>query len=370
MAILGAMDNIKSAERSDGQGSGLRDPTTYGRSQRVADRGLGRLSWAGSGHFFFAGILPASCIVSPSPTRRAKVLSSVRWRPGVAWRRAISTLVCAKCDNTVQPEDRFCMHCGNDLSLPSTVKKTCQYCGYQSPPDHSFCENCGWDLATPERIWYEGLTGATVIHWLAQAQRHLDYPLDSSERSGWPAFDYAWRAFNHLYNLLEPGKFNEMDRAKKALEKTELPTLVLRLERVAASAPQAVSNTTESTTSIKTTSWSSLEELCKRLANRTKDAEPLAPMEFVKTIYGRRNIRTHGSEEGGSLKTARRVYESDLVKWGTKVMIDICEHLVPYALKTPYSPLDVKGYIRSRELQLIDELQTGIAALPPRSRAE
>lgn len=37
------------------------------------------------------------------------------------------------------------------------------------------------------------------LNWLAQCKRRLYYPLDTSERSGLSAFEYAWKAVNNLY---------------------------------------------------------------------------------------------------------------------------------------------------------------------------
>jgi hypothetical protein len=70
--------------------------------------------------------------------------------------------------------------------------------------DGTHCMNCGelllnnvkwkgavWDPSTPE---------ATNINWLAQAQRRLDFPIDSTERTPMVALEYVWKVFNNLYD--------------------------------------------------------------------------------------------------------------------------------------------------------------------------
>jgi hypothetical protein len=78
-------------------------------------------------------------------------------------------------------------------------------------------------------VWHEGVPEATKLNWLAQCWRRLRYPVDDSERTGLPAFEYAWKVFNALY-VEHTGK-RERDKVVQCLDQYLDQPAFLRRER-------------------------------------------------------------------------------------------------------------------------------------------
>jgi hypothetical protein len=97
--------------------------------------------------------------------------------------------ICQNCGTTLQYEDDFCIGCGANLWLQSS--------GHL------------------RRQWNPTLDEAISLHWLAQAERRLDFPTDSSEQVPFQAFEYAWKVLNRLYNLLSVPKIVVPETNKK-----------------------------------------------------------------------------------------------------------------------------------------------------------
>ena len=64
---------------------------------------------------------------------------------------------CSKCNQKVNPEDKFCMYCGNNLENDGatyseeaqiTSVPHCPSCHAEVNPDDKFCMQCGFNLAT------------------------------------------------------------------------------------------------------------------------------------------------------------------------------------------------------------------------------
>ncbi len=79
----------------------------------------------------------------------------------------------------------------------------CPKCGTQLPFWSNYCGDCGQSLHLVKKEttlkWDESIAQAEVLKWLAQCERRLIHPLDSTERTGLSAFEYGWKAFNALY---------------------------------------------------------------------------------------------------------------------------------------------------------------------------
>ena len=57
---------------------------------------------------------------------------------------AASEYYCDKCKGTVKESDKFCPHCGDDISvLEDENGLFCKICKTMNLPDAAFCSNCG-----------------------------------------------------------------------------------------------------------------------------------------------------------------------------------------------------------------------------------
>lgn len=64
-------------------------------------------------------------------------------------------ILCSKCHNQIEWEDKYCSHCGEPVELPRQVKSpasssgskdqsiVCRSCGESNPSDATFCRACG-----------------------------------------------------------------------------------------------------------------------------------------------------------------------------------------------------------------------------------
>ena len=98
--------------------------------------------------------------------------------------------------------------------------RICQHCGTAVQYEDDFCIGCGANLWLQSsghlrRQWNPTLDEAISLHWLAQAERRLDFPTDSSEQVPFQAFEYAWKVLNRLSNLLAVPKISILETNKK-----------------------------------------------------------------------------------------------------------------------------------------------------------
>jgi hypothetical protein len=59
---------------------------------------------------------------------------------------------------------------------------------------------------------------AIALHWMAQAERRLDFPVDSTEDGGWSAFEYAWKALHSVCEDLETTEGNAAQKIERSLK--------------------------------------------------------------------------------------------------------------------------------------------------------
>lgn len=65
----------------------------------------------------------------------------------------MSQTQCPKCRNVIEPNDKFCPHCGAPVLAESQEKKStthCPKCNHENPDGAAFCEKCGASLAVSE----------------------------------------------------------------------------------------------------------------------------------------------------------------------------------------------------------------------------
>jgi hypothetical protein len=93
----------------------------------------------------------------------------------------------------------------------------CERCA-EPVEDDDFCCMCGCYLWLQESHfkapWSEGVVEANNIHWLAQCQRRLEFPVEGTEEKSFAAFEYAWKVINRLYNELTIPKVLDADSMK------------------------------------------------------------------------------------------------------------------------------------------------------------
>lgn len=72
---------------------------------------------------------------------------------------------CPKCHNVVINDDKFCPHCGNDLTKKPSKQLilNCTKCGNQNPNNTSFCETCGNALTGEQPVQKQPTTSAKRI---------------------------------------------------------------------------------------------------------------------------------------------------------------------------------------------------------------
>jgi hypothetical protein len=54
-----------------------------------------------------------------------------------------SSLVCQNCQAANEPDDKFCMQCGQPLTAPTAEKGHCANCGAEMKSNAAFCTKCG-----------------------------------------------------------------------------------------------------------------------------------------------------------------------------------------------------------------------------------
>lgn len=87
-----------------------------------------------------------------------------------------------------------------------------------------YCIACGYDLER-KLEWTPDVEEANNLHWLAQAQRRLVLPIESTEYIPFLSFEYSWKVLNRLYNSIpipkvfdpEKGKNRERNAQEKIL---------------------------------------------------------------------------------------------------------------------------------------------------------
>lgn len=97
---------------------------------------------------------------------------------------------------------------------------TCKNCGNESvQPEDNFCTACTRPILPKVRpggtIWTVSLDEAVCFHWLAQCERRLTFPIESTEEMPYVAFEYGWKVINRFYNELELSESTDPKAGKK-----------------------------------------------------------------------------------------------------------------------------------------------------------
>ena len=97
--------------------------------------------------------------------------------------------------------------------------RSCENCGTGVELDDNFCFVCGDDLQLQVNdagpLWTASIEEALCFHWLAQCQRRLRFPIDTTEEIPYVAFEYGWKVVNRLYNELKVPKQTDPVTGKK-----------------------------------------------------------------------------------------------------------------------------------------------------------
>jgi hypothetical protein len=111
--------------------------------------------------------------------------------------------------------------------------RSCENCGTEVLADDNFCFVCGDDLQLQVNdagpLWTASIEEAACFHWLAQCQRRLRFPIDTTEEIPYVAFEYGWKVVNRLYNQLKVPKQTDPQTGKKR-KATAKESLVYLLE--------------------------------------------------------------------------------------------------------------------------------------------
>ncbi len=101
---------------------------------------------------------------------------------------------------------------------------SCRNCGEDVEDDWHYCMSCGcslWLWRNFRLEWSPSVAESNNIHWLAQAQRRLVLPIESTEEVPFLAFEYAWKVINGLYNSVPVPKIlvSESGKTREATAK-------------------------------------------------------------------------------------------------------------------------------------------------------
>src|SRR5678816_3802810 len=104
---------------------------------------------------------------------------------------------------------------------------TCEICGHKVDKDDNYCWVCGHNLLRNELPWTEEVEEANNLHWLAQIQRRLVLPTDSTEKRPFLAFEYGWKVLENLHNSLSIPEIVDSTTGKKRKRNTKEKILYL-----------------------------------------------------------------------------------------------------------------------------------------------
>ncbi len=201
------------------------------------------------------------------------------------------------------------------------------------------------------RTWDESIPDDMCINWLAQCKRRLYYPLDSSERAGLSAFEYAWKAFNNLYAPF-PGKPDKKKMYacldvylnKRDFIETNRSRIVALCDDIS-SGKFAIHGLANHDLFPKAHEYSKgLEKALK------SDDEDWGTKALVDLLYIFRNARIHGQWGTG------RTYFARL----PRSMYELCIHLL--SGKTQHGIEAIVALVEFRHKQLVDEIKSNISS--------
>lgn len=228
------------------------------------------------------------------------------------------------------------------------------------------------------KSWHPALPDAIVLHWLAQSERRENFPLDSSEGVGLAAFEYAWKAFNQLYDGFGNPDATGMARVRLCLRAyldasafvrdhkeslSELCHYVLNddqklkdeFKKIVIAFPgepeQRIQRILKKAASC-----------CKQIRSAMKSGNPYpAVEEMSRVLYALRNARIHGHYEAASIRVPRQGHPvpgsppTDKFKTILFLLRELDVSLLAGKLKVPET--DIRELVTSRTLQLVQEIR-------------
>src|SRR5919108_5846406 len=237
----------------------------------------------------------------------------------------------------------------------------CANCGDLITFDACFCAQCGAEtnVAWPplvEPLWNEAMPESENIHWLGQCRRRLTLPLDDSEATGLSAFEYAWKAFNNLYDEAADRKGMSARKAKEKMNVClksylDCESFVRAEKALLDSLCTHVLNDDV----ILDESLLPVVAHCRSLRCELPNDALAASRSLVRALYVFRNSRTHGSfdvasQRVGSTRTPVPVW----VISAPQCLLALCTHLI--AGKTGESVKHIRAVIESRSEELIRQI--------------
>jgi hypothetical protein len=137
-----------------------------------------------------------------------------------------------------------------------------------------------------------------AVSWLAQCIRRMNNPLDFSERSGLPAFEYGWKAFNSMYGTFSvDGERNKI----KQCTQTHLPEkdkfvneneLLIRGVCMSIMSPSFKFYSSPRSSHRTITKVKNLARQLDDLLNKSKPQQVVETLSMI--MYELRNARVHG----------------------------------------------------------------------------
>jgi hypothetical protein len=252
--------------------------------------------------------------------------------------------------------------------------RVCPYCNLPIEEGDNFCSTRTCPPIGQCRKWSPNLEHSTVLHWMAQAYRRLEVPLDSTEDAGWSAFEYAWKALHHLCESLEHGE-SAAEKIHRALSGrvSDTETLV----RTAQVELEGVLTVLTERRNAKSVEYDPiiklLKEQMKSLFIEIKEAinhdDFDLAVEKISTMLARvRNKRTHVSPANIRLvdSTFTSSAYQNTVSATTDfadVLLEMSRHLL--AAISQYSLDDIDSIVLYRKLQLLAEIKDRMTELVP-----
>jgi hypothetical protein len=260
----------------------------------------------------------------------------------------------------------------------------CRHEAELSELDANFCPLGGEEVIGFEwqgKSWNEQLPDAVILHWLAQSERREQVPLDSSEGVGLIAFEYAWKAFNQLYDGFGDSEATALAKVKLCLrEYLDAGDFVQRnhelLNRLCHYVLKDDDKLNEEFEKIVVGFPYEPEERirrilkrvnggCKQLRSAMRSGYSFTVVqEMVRVLYALRNARIHGHYEAVSMEVPRhgpplrRPLPTDEFKTILWLLRRLDVSLLAGKLKIPET--NIRELVMSRTLQLISEIRKAI----------
>jgi hypothetical protein len=246
--------------------------------------------------------------------------------------------------------------------------------GFGSVPGE-FCVDCGTQIQRviwTGEVWTPSHPDATVLNWLAQCERRMCFPVDSTEDAGFAGFEYAWKVFNHLYQPCGKANDGAMQKARFCLQEylnaeefadRERHSINSLCHYVLHDDPEYMEDTRitidlpEQDDDRTRTILRRATNHCKHVRKALKSRKHIdALVGTVRTLYELRNARIHGDIIAGTEKVGKPRVSS--VEFGTVLGLLVNLDIAVLAGKSRAPQETIRDLITSRTLQLVREIHT------------